>query len=228
MRRALLVALVLVAAACSDTSEVTESLPPPTAPPPSSTTIAPTTTTTVAPTTTTTTLPPATTVEPPADAAASYAITQIAFGAGAFIQITNTGNAPGDIGGHWLCQRPVYFEIPEVELGPGQSVWIAADGNDLVFVGDVVDVVDAAGGLGSLALGSGEMALYSSRDFADPAAIVDYVEWGTSGHGRSGVAVEAGIWPAGGFVETPEGTIAITAGEHGADDPAGWSPDIGV
>lgn len=113
-------------------------------------------------------------------------------------------------------------------LEPGQSVWVAADRDDLQFVGAVVAAVDAAGTLGRLATSSGEMALYTSRDFSDPGAIVDYVEWGTSGHGGSGVAVAAGIWPAGGFVEVPDGTIAITSPHVNADAPAAWAPDIGV
>jgi hypothetical protein len=235
MNRLVAVGMVLavVAAGCGGEATTTTTSPIATTPQ-STTTTAPATTAQGSTTTTATTTvdteaaPPVTEAPPPPNAAPAYAITQVAFGAGAFVQITNTGNAPGDIGGHWLCQRPVYFEIPSTELGPGQSVWVAADGNDIQFVGDVVGVVDAAGRLGSFAVGTGEMALYSSNDFSDAAAIVDYVEWGTGGHGRSAVAVEAGIWTAGGFVETTEDTIAINSGEMGADDPAGWAPDIGV
>jgi hypothetical protein len=185
-------------------------------------------TTTVVTTPAPTSPPPDTEAPPPPDAAAAFAITSIAFGDSGFIQITNVGNAAGDAGGHWLCQRPAYFEIPSVVLEPGQSVWVAADRDDLQFVGAVVAAVDAAGTLGRLSAASGEVALYTSNSFSDPAAIVDYVEWGSSGHGRSGVAVDAGIWPAEGFVETPDGTIAITSGGGDADEPAAWAPDIGV
>jgi hypothetical protein len=45
-----------------------------------------------------------------------------------------------------------------------------------------------------------ELGLYLSADFANPAAIIDYVEWGSSGHTRSTVAVAALIWTSGDFV----------------------------
>lgn len=221
-----LVALVLNA--CGDTGGETAPVPTATSAPQTTTTTAPVPATAPGTTTTTTatTQPPPTEVTPPENATAVFSLTQVAFGDAAFVQITNTGNGPGDLGGHWLCQRPVYFEIPDVELGPGESVWIAADGGDLQFVGTVVGVLDAEGRLGSLAPASGEVALYRSNDFSSIDAIVDYVEWGTAGHGRSSVAAGAGIWPEGGFVETTADTIAITS--MGGDGPESWAPDIGV
>lgn len=220
-------ALAMAATACGDS--VTTTLAVPTTVP---TTATSTPTTTSLPATTviatTTTQPPVTEALPPPDAAAAFAITAIAFGDSGFIQISNVGNAAGNPGSHWLCQWPACFEIPSVALEPGQSVWIAADRDDLQFVGAVVAAVDAAGTLGNLVSSSGEMALYANNNFSDPGVIVDYVEWGAAGHGRSAAAVAAGIWPAGGFVATPEGTIAINSGLVNADDPAAWTPDIGV
>ena len=194
----LVAACLLVAAACSGESTIstasTTSVP--------ATSAAATTTTappsTEAPTSTaatTTTVAPVTTVPPPEGATAAFAITQVQFGDGAFIQLTNIGTASGDPGGHWLCQRPLYYEVPSVELGPGQSVWIAADSTDLQSVGDVAAVFDAEGGLGDIGTDTGEVAFYLTRDFGNQSAIVDYVEWGEPGHGRSSVAVNAGIWP---------------------------------
>lgn len=231
MRRSTALALALLVGCSTGTTSTTSPPPQPTATQATTTTTTPAPTSTLSPTTTSTTEPsPTTTTEapPPPDGAPAFAITQVSFGEGAFAQITNVGTAVGDPGGHWLCQRPVYFEIPSVELGPGQSVWISVEGDDLQFVGDVVGVIDAGGRIGSLSVTSGEMALYTSNDFSNPDAIVDYVEWGTAGHGRSSVAVSAAIWPEGGFVATTEDTIAITAGLIDVDDPAAWAPDIGV
>ena len=67
----------------------------------------------------------------------------IAFGDSGFIQISNVGNAAGDPGGHWLCQRPAYFQIPSIVPEPGQSLWLTADRDDHQFVGTVVAAVDA-------------------------------------------------------------------------------------
>jgi hypothetical protein len=44
------------------------------------------------------------------------------------------------------------------------------------------------------------MGLYTTASFGSSTAMIDYVEWGSTGHGRSGVAVGAGIWTTGDFV----------------------------
>lgn len=150
-------------------------------------------------------------------AAGGLALTAVEFGEGGFVEVTNTGDAPVSTAGHWLCQRPSYFELPEVELGPGESIRIAA--GDEADQGDAVQVAAAGGSLGSFTADDGEMGLYSSRDFGSPSAIVSYVEWGSSGHGRSGTAVDAGIWSDGGFVD-PAGASRILS--DGAVDPSGW------
>jgi len=219
----------MMATACGDDATTT-SVPQTAAPVPQGTTATtqPVVTTSTTTTVPATTQPPATEAEPPENAAPAFAITAVTFGEAGFVQITNFGNGAGDLSGHWLCQRPAYLELPATELGPGESVWVTANGGDLEFVGSVVGVVDAAGRLGSFSLSTGELALYTSQSFGDASAIVDYVEWGSSGHGRSSVAVEAAIWPDGGFVEIPDGTVTITTGSVGADDPAEWAADLGV
>ncbi len=224
-------ALVLLVAACGDgaTTTTIAAAPPATAAPetttpPSETAAATTTSTAPAQTT------PPTTVPPPA-AAPAFALTQVVFGDNGYVAVTNVGDGPGDPGGHWLCQRPLYFEIPSTPLEPGETVWVAAgDGADLEgSVGpSVTAVVSASGTLGTFRQDTGEIGLYRTGDFGNSDAIVHYVEWGEPGHGRAGVAVAAGTWPDGGFVEVPEGAVAISAAVPRAAGPEDWSPDIGV
>ncbi len=225
-------ALVLLVAACGDgaTATTIAAAPPATAAPetttpPSETAAATTTSTAPAQTT------PSTTVPPPADAFPAFALTQVVFGDNGYVAVTNVGDGPGDPGGHWLCQRPLYFEIPSTPLEPGETVWVAAgDGADLEgsLGPSVTAVVSASGTLGTFKQDTGEIGLYRTGDFGSSDAIVHYVEWGEPGHGRAGVAVTAGIWPDGGFVEVPEGAVAISAAVPRAADPEDWSPDIGV
>ena len=68
-----------------------------------------------------------------------------------------------------------------------------------------------------VAANDGEMGLYSTNGFANSNNIVDYVEWGSSGHQRSSVAVAAGIWTAGDYAP------AFGAGESLAYDGEGDS-----
>ena len=54
------------------------------------------------------------------------------------------------------------------------------------------------------------MGLYLDGSFDSSSSIVSYVEWGRAGHGRTGTAVAAGIWPSGDFVDSA-GSALITA-----------------
>ena len=76
----------------------------------------------------------------------------------------------------------------------------------------------AEGGLAQ----DGEIGLYNSNSFGSADAIVSYVEWGSSGHGRSATAVEAGIWVSGGFVPTTVDSGAILASRTPPTDPSHW------
>lgn len=191
----LLFALGLAITACGDSATTT------TQPEASSTT-----TTTAAPQTTTTTTTPV------VEGEGALRLTTVSFGANGLVAITNLGNGPVSTAGHWLCQRPAYFALPEVTLEPGQSLWVSV-GEGATTVepgGTVVEVVSAGNRVGSLAGGNGEMGLYSSNAFGSADAIVDYVEWGNrSGHGRSTTAVEGGVWLADDFVSTDDTTASI-------------------
>ena len=150
-----------------------------------------------------TTVAPTTSVTAPSGTA-SFAITAVSF-SGGFVEITNVGNGSGSLEGFFLCQRPSYHSIGAIDLAPGESTQVAA----------------AGGSFGSLDAGSGEVGLYNTSSFGSASAIESYVEWGASGHGRSGTAVEAGIWTDGGFVATDGSTGGLTS--DGATSPDGWS-----
>jgi hypothetical protein len=239
----------LVAAGCGNGDEAgTTTTPAPTtlvetttptaAPPPTATTAPPTTaaaTTTAGATTTTaasdpttstvTTMATTTTTEAPPGQPA-FAMAQVVFGDGAYLAIANVGTGTGTTEGLWLCQFPSYWEMPAVELAAGDVAAVALGGN-VPEVLDVAAVIDARGRLGSIRPAGGELGLYASASFGDPAAIIDYVEWGSAGHQRSSVAVQAGMWPEGGFVEVPPETLALLAGDLPTTGPDGWIAEIG-
>ena len=83
--------------------------------------------------------------------------------------------------------------------------------------------VDISQGVGKLDPVSGELGLYAEGDFGNPDAIVAYVEWGKAGHGRTATAVQAGVWPSGGFVPTSDTTALIGVSEFPATGPDAWS-----
>ena len=202
---ALLITLVLVTAACGDDDSAETTVA-------STTTAASTTTpaTTSGPTTTlaaTTTVAATTTGTPPSDG--GLVIREIGFDTdfqSGWVLIHNTGTQPVSLGGYFLCQRPSYFGLPSVEIAPDGILWVAPlDAGDL---GDTSPSIGAGGQIGGINSSGGEMGLYSASDFGSSDAIVSYVEWGSTGHGRSSVAVGAGIWGEGDFVPVPAGDAA--------------------
>jgi len=212
--------LVLLVAACGGTvAETTTTIARvenTTIPAPSTTAPTPgaaTTTTVVAETTTTV---------PTAASGPRFAMSTVALGDSAMVVITNIGDEAGSLGGHWLCQRPQYYEFPNVELAAGQSAAVSV-GGDVFLPPPGAVVIEGTAFIGPFSPAGGEVGFYSSNSFSNPNDIVSYVEWGSSGHGRSGTAVSAGIWLDGAFVETTADSTAIIADQLPAEGPDDWT-----
>ncbi len=105
------------------------------------------------------------------------------------VELKNSGNSMVNVGSYWLCDFPTYDRISDLSVECGSMA--LAPGAILVVNGfDAIDGVD------------GELGLYTTNSFADPDAIVDYLEWGSAGHQRASVAMQAGIWSPGIFVSS--------------------------
>lgn len=214
--QAILAALTLVIAACgtaSETATTAESEP--------TTTIRPDTTTSAGATTTSAAVEATTST--PSPSGAHFVLTSVSLGDGGMIVITNVGDATGNLAGHFLCQRPAYFAIPDVEVPPGQFVAISTGGTVFQPPPDAI-TIDQVATIGTLRPGDGEVGLYDSGNFGASTDILSYVEWGSSGHGRSSVAVKAGIW-SDGFVQTADDSVSISANTLPAIEAAHW--DVG-
>lgn len=211
--RSVLMAALLFAAACTSASTTTTTAGTPTTTVPDAVT-----TSTAAPSTTET--GPTTTAEM-VDADAQFVISSVSFGTGAMVVITNVGSEAGSLAGHFLCQRPNYWAIPDIEVPAGQSLAIGAGGSVLIPPPGALTLDDQAA-IGQLSAGGGEVALYDSNSFGSSDSILSYVEWGSAGHQRSSVAIAAGIWPSGGFVATTTDNTVILANSLPATEPGNW------
>jgi len=226
MRRlAVLLVLALVAAACSgsDSDSDTTAATSPTTTTSSTSGNDATTTTSVDPgngdaTTTTAGATTGTTTGGGSIAEATFVISRVVFGDEAYVSITNIGSESGNLEGWQLCQRPAYFRIGSVEVAPGETVHFT-DGSVDGLTGQVID---ANGRFGKLSASSGEIGLYVDNSFGSASSIRSYVEWGSSDHGRSSVAVEAGIWAEGGFVAA-DGVPGLAAVVDAPTSPADWA-----
>ena len=207
------IALVLVLSACTSGGASSDSENPSTLEP---TTPSPTTT---APGTDDGASVPDTTSTTIITSNAAFVIGSVVFGEEGSIEIGNLGPDTGDLSGFWIAIHPYYLEIPSTIIAPGKAI--------IVSIAEDADpelVIPAAGLLPALKSGSGEIGLYSSGGFGDPNAIVDYVEWGSTGHVRSHVAIEAGLWPEDQTIVIEGAATGLTADDRSEPGPQGWSP----
>ena len=149
---------------------------------------------------------------------AKFVIGSVVFGAEGTIEVGNLGPDAGDLTGFWIAIHPYYLELPSAILAPGKALIVSlAEGADPDLV------IPAAGLLPPLKSGSGEIGLYSSGDFGDPTVIIDYVEWGSTGHVRSAVAIAAGLWPEDQTIVIDGTPTGLTAGDRSEPGPQGWT-----
>jgi len=123
------------------------------------------------------------------------------------IQIKNFGMMAVDISAYRLCalfdyqtlnQAPVTFVEGDFNLSSNESVTLSWN-ND--------------GGAGFLTVAS-DVGLYlpgtNGGAFGSATNMVDFMQYGAGGQGREGVAVTAGIWTAGQFLDTSTGPWMYT------------------
>jgi len=148
---------------------------------------------------------------------ARFVIGNVVFGDLGSIEVGNLGPDAGDLTGHWLAVDPFYLELPSTVLAAGKSVVVSMDVD-----ADPDLVVAAAGLLPPLNATSGEVGLYTSGDFGDPAAMVDYLVWGSTNQVRYPVAVAAGLWPEDVVVIVDAGATGLTIADRTEPGPQGW------
>ena len=175
-------------------------------------------TTTTAGSSDTTTTTAGTTATTAAPTPATFAISRVVFGSEGYVAVTNVGGTAGNLEGWQLCQRPGYYGIGSVDVAPGETVRFTTGPVE----GLTGQVFDAGGRFGQLSATGGEIGLYVDASFGSPSSIRSYVEWGSSDHGRSSVAVEAGIWVAGGFVRS-DGVPGMAATVPVPTSPSDWA-----
>ena len=153
---------------------------------------------------------------------ARFVIGNVVFGDLGSIEVGNLGPDAGDLTGHWLAVDPFYLELPSTVLAAGKSVVVSMDVD-----ADPDLVVTAAGLLPPLNATSGEVGLYTSGDFGDPAAMVDYLVWGSTNQVRYPVALAARLWPEDGVVGVLPNAPGLTIVARTEPGPQGWASTIG-
>lgn len=115
------------------------------------------------------------------------------------LAITNLEDSTVQLNGWFLCNRPGYFQLPNITLSPGQRVVV-----HLGTSGTDTDTDIYSGGrLSKPSTSADEMAMYSNGQFGNVNSIVDYVQWGRAGQSpsREGLAIRANLWNQNAFVD---------------------------
>ena len=213
-RTAIAIALLLAACTTGTSDPAADDGPILESTPPSSTaTTAPDTAEDGGETTTTTTI---------VTGDAQFVIGDVVFGDTGSIAVGNLGPDAGDLTGYWVAVHPYYLELPSTILAAGTSIVVSVD-----VTADPELVVAAAGLLPPLRASSGEVGLYSSGEFANPADVIDYLAWGSTNQTRYATAVAAGVWPEDQVVVVEDSTTALVITDRSEPGPQGWTPTSG-
>ena len=138
---------------------------------------------------------------------AQVVLNEVIFGGSPAVELKNIGSTEVNTSSYFLCSFPTYTQIQNATVLSGSV--IMSPGSILVVTGHAFNTLDD------------ELGLYSTSGFSTPANMLDYVEWGSTGHQRSSVAVSAGIWSTGDFVTLGAGTGSIEYDGSG-DSSADW------
>ena len=109
-------------------------------------------------------------------------------GSTTWVELYNAGDSETDVSSLILCDFPSYPVISTMTVLDGSTTIPA--GGYLVLAWSDLDT-DA------------EVGLYQANaegDFGNADLMIDYMQYGSAGHQREGVAVAAGVWAAGEFV----------------------------
>jgi len=118
-----------------------------------------------------------------------FAINEIGLGPEGFIALTNFIDVPVSMRGLYLCQAGDCFALPDRSVAAGETVRVAA-GNG----GNLENVVAREATFGELRRPDGEIAIFTSPNTSDPEAMLVYLQWGSTPHELTALAVENGLW----------------------------------
>lgn len=127
------------------------------------------------------------------DVSRFFAIEEIGLGPEGYVTLLNYTEATASLDTMFLCQADACVDLPDVVVGPGEVARIAVgDGTGLenvAMTGADLDLTPA----------DGEVAVFHSKDVSDKAEVRAYLQWGSTPHELTKVAVEAGLWIEAGY-----------------------------
>ena len=153
------------------------------------------------------------------DAVASVVFNEVEF-RGDKVELYNNGEIAVDLSDYQVCLGPggTYRRIADLPVDGNLTL---APGEFLVVT---YDQINQGVGLINGQEGTGGLGLWvNGDDFTDSATLVDFVQWGAAGSPREVVAVEAGIWNAGDYIEVTGDADNSIAYDGTGNSSADWT-----
>lgn len=114
-------------------------------------------------------------------------IEEVGLGPSGYVTLRNYTDVPASLDDVSLCQAETCVDLPDAIVGPNEVARVAVgDGAGLE------DVVLRKAGL-ELPPADGEVAVFRGDDMHDPKAMRYYMQWGSTPHDLTDVAIQAGM-----------------------------------
>jgi hypothetical protein len=153
-----------------------------------------------------------------ADVSRYFSIEEIGLGPHGYVTLLNYTSVSASLDTLYLCQASGCADLPDVVVGPGEIARIAVgDGAGL----EKVAMMGAGLDLPPL---DGEIAVYASKDVRNSNDVRAYLEWGSTPHELTTVAIEAGLWLEGSYA--PSGPNATRLWKTDGNLWV-WDPGVG-
>jgi hypothetical protein len=129
-----------------------------------------------------------------------FSIEEVGLGPNGYVTLLNYTDVPASLDTLLLCQPAGCVDLPDVVVEPGEVARIA------VGDGEGLEKVVMTGARLALTPADGEIAIYHADDLRNPDEVRHYIQWGSTPHELTMVAVAAGLWREDGFA--PSGPSA--------------------
>jgi hypothetical protein len=125
-----------------------------------------------------------------------FKISEVGLGDDGWVTLVNYTDTPASLATLFLCQAGGCVDLPDYNVAAGAAARIAVgDGNGLADVAMTGADLD-------LPSPDGEIALFSTDDIDDPNGMRAYLEWGTTPHELTDMAIANAIWLDGSYAPT--------------------------
>lgn len=128
-----------------------------------------------------------------------FEIQEMGVGEKGWVALTNFTGQPGNLAGLYLCQGKACFALPDESVPAGETVRISNGSG-----ASVDNVIAKNATFGELRSADGEIALTTTENPQQPEQILFYLQWGSTPHELTDLAIDAGLWLEGGYAPTSE------------------------